>query len=69
MAEDRKSVELLLCPSCFAREIDFLLAYDAEDEEYYCQRCTYAGKELQIKAFYEAFRREKYKWFDQTNLL
>ncbi|QJC51512.1 hypothetical protein HGI30_08090 [Paenibacillus albicereus] len=64
MADSGASLKLLLCPSCFAREIDFLLAYDKADDEYYCQRCCYAGKEDNVTAFYRTFRDEKYKLYN-----
>ncbi|OCT15141.1 hypothetical protein A8709_13615 [Paenibacillus pectinilyticus] len=65
MVDGGKTMKLLLCPSCFAREIDYLLAYDQEDDEYYCQRCCYAGKEENVQAFYIAFRNEKYKLYNK----
>lgn len=61
MSENKKVVKTLVCPACFAREIDFMLAYDEEDEEYYCQKCCYAGKEEDIQRFYKHFTQEKYK--------
>lgn len=42
MHDNGKSVKKYLCPACFAREIDVLLAYDEEAEEYYCKKCCYA---------------------------
>ncbi|GLX71519.1 hypothetical protein [Paenibacillus glycanilyticus] len=66
MAQRGKTMKLLLCPSCFAREIDYLLAYDEEEDEYYCQRCCYAGKEENVLEFYKVFRNEKYKLYNVT---
>ncbi len=36
----------LICPTCFAREIDpILLRFDEQDNEYYCTKCTWFGTE------------------------
>lgn len=36
----------LVCPTCFAQEIDpILLRFDEQDNEYYCTKCTWFGTE------------------------
>lgn len=61
MSENKKVIKTLLCPACFAREIDLPMSYDEEDDEYYCKKCCYAGKEESVHRFYESFTQEKYK--------
>jgi hypothetical protein len=61
MSKNKKPVGLKLCPACFAKEIDFFLNYDEEDEEYYCRKCCYSGKEEDLERFYKVFTKEKYK--------
>ena len=62
MHDTGKDIKKYICPACFAREIDVvMLAYDEEDEEYYCRKCCYAGKRENVEGFFRVFREEKYK--------
>lgn len=61
MPKDNEPIKFHLCPACFAREIDIVLHYDEDEDEYYCHRCAYEGKLEEIRAFYEAFTKAKYK--------
>ena len=36
------------CPSCFMRDIDMDMFYDADKKEYYCLRCQYRGDEEDV---------------------
>lgn len=36
------------CPSCFMRDLDIDMFYDAEKEEFYCIRCQYCGNEEDV---------------------
>ncbi|APF24395.1 hypothetical protein [Clostridium butyricum] len=37
------------CPSCFMRDLDIDMFFDKENEEYYCLRCQFTGKESDVK--------------------
>lgn len=60
MPNNRKFV-VMLCPSCFSKETDIMLAYDELEDEYYCKRCAYSGKEVEIREAYTNFCKFKYK--------
>lgn len=49
----------LICPACFAREIDpVFLHFDDEEGEFYCQHCGYTVTSAQeAQEFLEAFIR------------
>lgn len=51
MAQAGKGKLNFRCPSCFMRDLDIDMFYDAEKKEYYCLRCCYTGTEedVQIK--------------------
>jgi len=36
------------CPSCFMRDLDIDMFYDAEKLEYYCLRCPFTGTEQDV---------------------
>ena len=36
------------CPSCFMRDLDIDMFYDAGKGEYYCIRCQYHGTEEDV---------------------
>ena len=36
------------CPSCFMRDLDIDMFYDADKGEYYCIRCQYTGTEEDV---------------------
>lgn len=53
----------LICPACFAREIDpVFLHFDPEDGgELYCQHCGYTAKSReQVLAFHRDFIRHRH---------
>lgn len=65
MSKDREAVMKYVCPACFAKEIDVFMNYDFRDEEYYCTKCCYVGKEADVKRFYNMYKREKFKDADK----
>ncbi len=59
------------CPSCFMRELDIDLFYDAEKEEYYCIRCEFTGTEEDVQKANELARfryKDMHKRFDFDQL-
>ncbi len=44
------------CPSCFMRDLDIDMFFDAAKGEYYCLRCQYTGTEEDVKAKNELAR-------------
>ena len=48
MAQAGKGKLNYRCPSCFMRDIDIDMFFDAEKEEYYCIRCCYHGSEAGV---------------------
>lgn len=48
MAQAGKGKLNYRCPSCFMRDIDIDMFFDAEKEEYYCIRCCYHGSEADV---------------------
>jgi len=48
MAQAKKGTMNYRCPSCFMRDLDIDMFYDAEKKEYYCLRCCYTGSEADI---------------------
>jgi len=48
MAQAAKGKLNYRCPSCFMRDIDIDMFYDAEKQEYYCIRCCYRGGEQDV---------------------
>ena len=44
------------CPSCFMRDIDMDMFYDADRDEFYCLRCQYSGSEADVLAKNEMAR-------------
>ena len=44
------------CPSCFMRDIDMDMFYDAEKKEYYCLRCQFTGTEEDVLEMNEMVR-------------
>lgn len=45
MAQSTKGRLNYRCPSCFLRDLDIDMFYDAEKKEYYCIRCQFVGSE------------------------
>lgn len=50
MAQAEKGRLNYRCPSCFMRDLDIDMFYDAEKKEYYCIRCQYRGSEADVLA-------------------
>jgi len=48
MAQAKKGKMNYRCPSCFMRDLDIDMFYDAEKKEYYCLRCCYTGNEADV---------------------
>lgn len=48
MAQSGKGKLNYRCPSCFVRDIDIDMFFDAEKQEYYCIRCCYHGPESDV---------------------
>lgn len=48
MAQSGKGKLNYRCPSCFVRDIDIDMFYDAAKQEYYCIRCCYHGPESDV---------------------
>jgi len=48
MAQAKKGKMNYRCPSCFMRDLDIDMFYDAEKNEYYCLRCCYTGNEADV---------------------
>ena len=56
MAQSGKGRLNFRCPSCFMRDLDIDMFYDAEKKEYYCIRCQYTGSEEDVLAKNELAR-------------
>lgn len=52
------------CPSCFIRELDIDLFYDALKEEFYCLRCAFHGSEQKVLELNEQAK-FRYKYINQ----
>lgn len=51
----------VLCPTCFAKEIDpILLRRDESRNELYCVKCTWFGSEADARKSLEELMRGKY---------
>ncbi len=48
MAQAKKGKMNYRCPSCFMRDLDIDMFYDAGKKEYYCLRCCYTGNEEDV---------------------
>ena len=48
MAQAGKGKLNYRCPSCFMRDLDIDMLYDADKGEYYCIRCQYHGTEEDV---------------------
>ena len=48
MAQAGKGKLNYRCPSCFMRDLDIDMFFDAEKGEYYCIRCQYHGTEEDV---------------------
>ena len=56
MAQAGKGKRNYRCPSCFMRDLDIDMFYDADKGEYYCIRCQYHGTEEDVLAKNEMAR-------------
>jgi hypothetical protein len=56
MAQAGKGKLNYRCPSCFMRDLDIDMFYDADKKEYYCIRCEYTGTEEEVLKFNEIVR-------------
>lgn len=56
MAQAGKGKLNYRCPSCFMRDLDIDMFYDADKEEYYCPRCQFVGDEQKVLDFNEMVR-------------
>ena len=56
MAQAGKGKLNYRCPSCFMRDLDIDMFYDAQKGEYYCIRCQYRGNEADVLAKNELAR-------------
>ena len=48
MAQATKGRLNYRCPSCFMRDLDIDMFYDAQKEEFYCMRCQFIGSEEEV---------------------
>ena len=74
MAQAKKGKLNFRCPSCFMRDIDMDMFFDAEKKEYYCLRCAYHASEDEVLAHNE-MAKYRYKYmkkrvvdFNEDNL-
>lgn len=52
------------CPVCFTRDLDIDMFYDEENDEFYCIRCSYKGKESDVLRLNEQLK-YKYKMINR----
>jgi len=63
MPSNQPPAKPLICPACFAREIDpVFLLFDPDDGgEYYCQHCGYTAKTREVvREFHNDFIRHRH---------
>ncbi len=48
MAQSTKGKLNYRCPACFMRDLDMDMFYDEENDEYYCLRCAFRGKRVDV---------------------
>lgn len=46
------------CPQCLFRAIDYDLLYEQDKDEYYCRRCNWEGREMEILSFYRVYKQQ-----------
>ena len=56
MAQATKGRLNYRCPSCFMRDLDIDMFYDAQKEEFYCMRCQFIGSEAEVLRMNEMAR-------------
>ena len=56
MAQATKGRLNYRCPSCFMRDLDIDMFYDAQKEEFYCMRGQFIGSEAEVLRMNEMVR-------------
>ena len=56
MAQATKGRLNYRCPSCFMRDLDIDMFYDAQKDEFYCLRCQFVGSEERVLQMNEMVR-------------
>ena len=56
MAQATKGRLNYRCPSCFIRDLDIDMFYDAQKDEFYCLRCQFVGSEERVLQMNEMVR-------------
>ena len=56
MAQSTKGRLNYRCPSCFLRDLDIDMFYDAQKGEVYCMRCQFFGSEEDVLRMNEMVR-------------
>ena len=56
MAQATKGRLNYRCPSCFMRDLDIDMFYDAQKEEFYCMRCQFIASEAEVLRMNEMVR-------------
>lgn len=56
MAQSGKGKLNYRCPSCFMRDLDIDMFYNADKKEYYCIRCQYTALEEEVLEAYKLVR-------------
>ena len=56
MAQATKGRLNYRCPSCFMRDLDIDMFYDAQKEEFYCMRGQFIGSEEEVLRMNEMVR-------------
>lgn len=74
MAQSGKGKLNFRCPSCFMRDLDIDMFYDAQKKAYYCIRCCYWGSEEDVQKknemarFRYRFMSKRFSDFNKNNL-
>jgi hypothetical protein len=58
MSQGRTGPVNYRCPQCLFRAIDYDLLYDKEQEQYYCRRCNWEGRETDILPLYSVYKQQ-----------
>ncbi len=56
MADAFKDTRVMRCPVCFSRDTDVLL--EREDELFYCVKCSFTGRESEIRSMYKDIQKK-----------
>lgn len=60
MPENRKIPKILRCPYCLYKENDVVLHKCADEDKYYCIKCSFKGTYEEIKENYNVLK-QKFK--------